>query len=344
MKTFKIGNRTIGRGYPTFIIAEIGYNFNTYEEAVKSIEEAKKCGVDAVKFQTFRAETIVTKDVMFPSEAGGGSQYEEFKRHELSEDWHKKLFAHAKKHKLIVFSTPSHVTDLPLLESLDVPAYKTGADDLTNIPFLVKIAKLGKPMIISTGMSYLHEVAESVEAIKEAGNDQIILLHTVSNYPIQNLSYLNLRAMKKMGEALGVLTGFSDHTATLSAPVAAVALGACVYERHFTIDKALPAPDAALSADPKEMAQIVKNIRETELMLGDGIKRPAPSEKDMRAETRKSIVAAKRINEGEKLSASNITIKRPGKGIPPKFMELLIGKKARVTIPADTVITWDMLL
>ena len=341
MKNFKIGDRIVGEGQPTFIIAEIGYNFNTLDEAIKSIEVAKKCGVDAVKFQTFRAETIVTKGLMFPPEAGGGSQFNEFKEYELSEDFHKKLFSYARDLELIPFSTPSHVSDLPLLESLDVLVYKTGADDLTNIPFLLEIARLNKPMIISTGMSTLSEVARTVEEIQATGNNNVIFLHTVSNYPIENVEYVNLRAMQTISNALDVLVGYSDHTTTLSAPLAAVALGACVYERHFTIDKNLPAPDASLSADPNEMKQIVQGIREVDAMLGDGIKKPALSEIDMRKNTRKSLISKGNIKKEEKFTKENITIKRPGYGIPPSFLNIIIGRTARQDIPDDTVITWD---
>lgn len=343
MKNFKIVDRIVGDGFPTFIIAEIGYNFNTLDEAMKSVKAAKECGVDSVKFQTFRAETVVTRGVMFPVEAGGGSQFDEFKKYELLEEWHRKLFSYAKYLGLIAFSTPAHVSDIPLLESLEVPVYKTGADDLTNIPFLVEIAKLNKPMIISTGMSNLSEVAETVEAILATGNDKLVLLHTISNYPIKNIEQVNLKAMQTMAKALHVLVGYSDHTTTMSAPVAAVALGACVYERHFTLDKSIKAPDAALSADPVEMKQIVQEIRETEAMLGDGIKKPAPSEVDMRKYTRKSLVSKGSIKKGEKYTNKNITIKRPGYGIPPKFIEFVKGRSARADIPDDTVIGWDMV-
>lgn len=340
----KIADKTIGQGYPTFIVAEIGYNFNTLEEGLQSVKAAKECGVDAVKFQTFKAETTVTKGVMFPHEAGGGSQYDEFKRYEVSEEWHRELFSCARELGLIVFSTPAHFNDLSLLESLKVPVYKTGADDLTNSPFLVEIARLGKPMIISTGMSTLSEVAATVEALLETGNDQLVLLHTISNYPIKDLRDLNLRAMKTMADALGVLVGFSDHTTTLSAPVAAVTLGACVYERHFTIDKSLPAPDASLSANPAEMKMIVQLIRETEAMLGDGIKRPAQSELDMRRDTRKSLVSTRAIKKGEVFTRDNVTIKRPGCGIPPKDLDIIMGHTAKKDIPEDTTITWEMVL
>ena len=344
MCNLKVGDKSIGPGCPTFVVAEIGYNFNTLEEGLQSVEAAKGCGVDAVKFQTFRAETTVTKGVMFPPEAGGGSQFDEFKRYELSEEWHRKLFSYARELGLIVFSTPAHFNDLPLLESLETPVYKTGADDLTNIPFLVEIAKLQKPMIISTGMSTMSEVNETVEAIREAGNNKLILLHTVSNYPIKDLGELNLRAMNTMAEALGTLVGFSDHTTTLSAPVAAIALGACVYERHFTIDKSLAAPDAFLSADVEEMKTIVQLIRETEAMLGDGIKRPAASEVDMRRETRKSLVSTSDIKKGGVFTKNNLTIKRPAYGIPPKSLNLIVGQTAKKEIPEDTTITWEMVM
>ncbi len=344
MCNLKVGDGSIGPGCPAFVVAEIGYNFNTLEEGLQSVEAAKGCGVDAVKFQTFRAETTVTKGVMFPPEAGGGSQFDEFKRYELSEEWHRKLFSYARELGLIVFSTPAHFDDLPLLESLETPVYKTGADDLTNVPFLVEIAKLQKPMIISTGMSTMPEVNETVEAIREAGNNKLILLHTVSNYPIKNLGELNLRAMNTMAEALGTLVGFSDHTTTLSAPVAAIALGACVYERHFTIDKSLAAPDAFLSADVEEMKTIVQLIRETEAMLGDGIKRPAASEVDMRRETRKSLVSTSDIQKGDVFTKNNLTIKRPAYGIPPKSLDLIVGQTAKKEIPEDTTITWEMVM
>ncbi len=279
-----------------------------------------------------------------PPEAGGGSQFDEFKRYELSEEWHRKLFSYARELGLIVFSTPAHFNDLPLLELLETPVYKTGADDLTNVPFLVEIAKLQKPMIISTGMSTMSEVNETVEAIREAGNNKLILLHTVSNYPIKNLGELNLRAMNTMAEALGTLVGFSDHTTTLSAPVAAIALGACVYERHFTIDKSLAAPDAFLSADVEEMKTIVQLIRETEAMLGDGIKRPAASEVDMRRETRKSLVSTSDMKKGDVFTKNNLTIKRPAYGIPPKSLDLIVGQTAKKEIPEDTTITWEMVM
>ena len=341
--SFKIGNAMIGKPNPTFIIAEIGYNFSNLDEAVASIDAAKDCGVDAVKFQTFTAENLVIKDIDFPPEAGGGNQYKEFKQYELSAENHRILFSHAHKRGLIPLSTPSSVHDLPLLEALNIGAYKTGADDLTNIPLQKEIAKKKKPMFVSTGMSDLFEVAETVNAIQEQGNSSILLFHTVSNYPVKDLSAINMKAMCTMADALQVLVGYSDHTTTMSAPIVSVALGADAYERHFTLDKKLPCPDAALSADPDEMTEIVRLIRETEEMLGDGIKRCSHVEKDMRKDTRKSIVVTMPIKKGETFGYHNLGIKRPGYGISPKMIDSLIGRRSRSDIPEDTVLSWDLL-
>ncbi len=343
MEKIRIGHKAIGRGESVFIVAEIGYNFNTLDEALRSIDAAIDCGVDAVKFQTFRADTVTTRDIYFPKEAGGTSQYEEFKRYELSEEWHRAIFKYAREKSIIAFFTPAHQTDVELLERLGVPLYKVGSDDCTNLPFLKYIAEIGKPMIISTGMANLAEVVEAVETILVTGNKQLVVLHTVSNYPVEDVGQLNLRVIQTLRQAFNdeILVGYSDHTTSLTVPVAAVTLGACVYERHFTIDKNLDAPDAFLSADPAEMKAIVASISEVEKALGDGIKRPAPSEKDMRRDTRKSIIALRNIRKGEEITADKVIIKRPGYGIEPKHLDIVIGRKATVDIKEDEVITWD---
>ncbi|MFC1951533.1 N-acetylneuraminate synthase family protein [Chloroflexota bacterium] len=345
MEKIKIGNKIIGKGEPAFIIAEIGYNFNTLDMALMSIDAAVDCDADAVKFQTFRADTITSRDLDFPKEAGGTSQYEEFKRYELSEEWHQKLFNYAQEKNIIVFSTPSHQTDVELLERLGVLLYKIGSDDCTNLPFLKYVAETGKPMIVSTGMANLAEVEEAVETILSTGNNQLVLLHTVSNYPIEDVGQLNLRVIQTLQRTFNseIPVGYSDHTTSLTIPVAAVALGACVYERHFTIDKNMKVPDAFLSADPAEMKAIVTAIREVEKALGDGIKRLASSETDMRQDTRKSIIALTNINKGEEITADRVIIKRPGYGIEPKHLGVVIGRKTTVDIKEGEVITWDKI-
>ena len=326
-----------------FIIAEIGYNFHTLEEAKASIDAAMSCGVDAVKFQTFRAETVTSQGAAFPTEAGSGSQYEEFKRYELSKEAHRVLFDYARQRGVVAFSTPSYFDDVDLLEGLDVPAYKIGADDLTTLPFITYGAEKGNPVILSTGMGTMEEVAAAVDAVRAGGNEQLVLLHCLSNYPVKDLRMVNLRAMQTMRSTFDVPVGFSDHTTTLSVSLGAVALGASVIERHFTIDKSLPSPDAYFSADPPEMTALVQGIRELERALGDGMKRPAQTEEVMRSQTRKSAVARRDIQSGELLTIEDIIIKRPGTGIPPAQAHVALPRRAKARIPKDAVITFEQL-
>jgi sialic acid synthase SpsE len=341
MKALRIGNREVGPGQPVFVIAEIGYNFNTIDEAKASIDAAIDCGADAVKFQTFRAETVVSRDVDFPAEAGSSNQFEEFKRYEISEAMHRELFAHAKARGTIVFSTPSFYDDLDLLERLDAPVHKIGSDDLTNLPFISYVASMKKPVIFSTGMGTLAEVDEALRTILQTGNDQVAVLHCVSNYPIRDLSILNLRVIETYRQAFDIVVGFSDHTTTSTASLGAVALGAKIIERHFTLDKHLDVPDAFFSADPKEFRELVTGIREMEQALGTGTKRPAPSEWNMRSETRKSVIARRDIPADHIITADDIIIKRPGTGVPPHQRDVVIGKRANRLIKADEVITWQ---
>ena len=343
MYELRLGERRIGENQPVFIIAELGYNFNTLNEALRSVDAAAKSGVDAIKVQTFRADTITTRNVDFPAEAGGVNQYEEFKRYEISEETHRAIFARARDRGLIPFSTPSHPDDVELLERVGIELYKIGSDDLTNLPFLRYAAAKGKPMILSSGMATLAEVDEAIRTVRGAGNDRIVLLQCTSNYPVRDLSVLNLRVIETYRRTFPVLVGFSDHSTTLSAAVAAVTLGAVVVERHFTLDTALEVPDAFFSSNPAEMAALVRAIRETEAMLGDGVKRPTPTEEKMRADTRKGLVAARAIPKGATIAPEDIGIKRPGTGIAPRDFDLVIGRQAARDIQADEVITWDLV-
>lgn len=339
----RIGARTIGEEHPAFVIAELGYNFTTLEEALRSVDAAAEAGADAIKLQTFRAETVTTKVLGFPAEAGSVNQYQEFKRYEISEDVHRPVFERARARGLVPFSTPSHVDDVELLERLGVELYKIGSDDLTNLPLLRHVAAKGKPIIFSSGMATLAEVDEAVRTFHEAGNRQLVLLHCVSNYPIQDPSVLNLRVIETYRRAFPVLVGYSDHTTSLTAALGAVALGAVVIERHFTLDKRLAVPDAFFSADPAELAALVRALREMREMLGDGFKRPAATEATMRTDTRKSLVARRPIPKGKPISAEDLVIKRPATGILPRDYDTVIGRVARRAIDADEIITWDMI-
>ncbi len=343
MQTLTIGGRTIGPGHPVFVIAEIGYNFTTLEEGCRSIDAAVQCGVDAVKFQTFTAETVTSRGVDFPQEAGQTSQFEEFKRFEISEAAHRALFDHARRRGALVFSTPSYFDDVDLLERLEVPAYKVGSDDLTNLPFIDYVARRGKPLILSTGMSTMAEVVEAVETVYASGNRQLGILHCVSNYPVKDPALLNLRAIHTLQQAFGIPVGLSDHTMTLTAALGAVALGATVIERHFALDKRLEVPDAFFSADPAEMRALVQGIRELEQMLGSGVKEPVASEAAMRRDTRKSAVARTDIAAGELITAEHVIVKRPGTGIAPKELSQVLGRRAKRAIRRDECISWECL-
>lgn len=335
-----LGNLTIGAGR-TFVIAELGYNFNTLEEAEASIRAAAAAGADALKFQTFRAETITSRKTFFPSEAGEANQFEEFKQYELSPDNHRRLFALCREVGLLPFSTPSYYDDVDLLEELDVALYKVGSDDLTNLPFLDYVARKGKPMIISTGMSYLGEVDAAVRTIHAAGNQDLVVLHCTSNYPFTELAHANLRAVQTMRDALKVLTGYSDHSREDFTSVVAVALGACVVEKHYTLSRDIPAPDCAFSYEPQDIQRLVSTLRQVEAGLGDGIKRPTPTELHMRQETRKSLIATRDIPAGSVIRAEDVMIKRPGTGVEPRHRDLVVGRTARRDIAADDPVTWD---
>lgn len=343
MKQLRVGDRLIGAGCPVFLIAELGYNFNTPEEALRSVDAAAEAGVDALKLQTFRAETVTTRDGDFPPEAGGVNQYDEFKRYEISEEVHRLVFARCRERGLIPFSTPSHADDVDLLECIGVDLYKIGSDDLTNLPFLRYVAARKKPVIFSSGMATLAEVDEAVRTMREVGNEDLILLQCVSNYPIKEPSLVNLRVIETYRRAFGIHVGLSDHTTTFSAAIGAVALGACVIERHFALSRELPVPDAFFSANPADMRALVRAVRESERMLGDGVKRPASTEWQMRRDTRKSLVARRPIAKGQAIGPDDVIVKRPGWGILPRDLDRVIGRKATRSIAADEVITWDLL-
>lgn len=324
-----------------YIIAEIGGNFTTFEQAKRLIDEAAACGVDAVKLQTYKADTITSKKAIFDMEnTGVVSQFDLFKKYEINEGLHREVFGYAQSKGLDCFSTPSHETDVEMLERLGVCAHKIGSDDAVNIPFLKYVAQMGKPIILATGMCTMEEVRESISAILEEGNNKIILLHAITSYPThaENVNLLAMQSM--MREFPGIDIGYSDHTVGTTACICAAAMGARVIEKHFTYDKNAEGPDHMLSADPKEMKEIVDAIREFEIMRGDGIKRPADSEKTTRINNRKSVVAAKAVKEGEMITKQHLAIKRPGYGIAPKYFEQIIGRRANKDLQPDDVLGW----
>lgn len=327
-----------------YIIAEIGGNFTALDDARRLIDEAAATGVDAVKLQTYRAQTLSSKKAIFDMEnTGVTSQFELFRKYEIDEGLHREVFDYAGSKGLDWFSTPSHSTDADMLDRLGVGVFKVGSDDAYNIPFLKDLARRGKPVMMSTGMCTLDEVKESVAAVLETGNRQIMLLHAITSYPTHPDS-VNLRAMRTLAETFPDLdVGYSDHTLNSLACISAVAMGARIIEKHFTWDKNADGPDHMLSADPAEMADLVRSIRLVEQMLGDGVKKPAPGEVKTRRNNRKSIVLEKDIGPGEALTAAHLAIKRPGTGIPPKHFDALIGRTTRRALTAEEVLNWEDL-
>lgn len=328
-----------------FIIAEAGVNHNgDINIAKKLVDEAFEAGVNAIKFQSFKAESLVTKDApkaKYQKETTRtGNQYEMLKKLELSYHEHIILKEYCEEKGITFISTPFDFESVDLLEKLDIPLYKISSGDLTNIPFLQYIAKLNKPMIVSTGMANLGEVERAVEAINSCGNDNISLLHCTSNYPT-DYKDVNLNAMITLKNSFKLPVGYSDHTVGIEIPIAAVAMGAKIIEKHFTLDKNMEGPDHKASLNPQELKQMVDSIRNIEKAFGDGIKKCNENEESTKKVARKSIVASRNICNGEIISYENITFKRPGNGLTPLFTEEILGKVAICDIDEDEFITFN---
>lgn len=344
MKTVSLGDKHVGDGQPCYVIAEIGGNFQTEEEGRHLIDLAAEAGCDAVKFQTFRAETITSRKAMFYMEnIGEASQFDHFKKFELSTDVHLALFKHARDRGLCSFSTPSHQSDVDMLEDLGVIAHKIGSDDAVNIPLLKHVARTGKVILLSTGMCTMSEVEKSVDAMLEEGNDQIILFHCTTNYPTHPES-VNLRAMTAMQKRFALPVGYSDHTLGIDTCYAAAVMGAPILEFHFTHDKNADGPDHMLSKDADETRTLVEKVRALPKLLGDGVKRPMPSEMNTRLNNRKSLVLTIDVAKGEKITPENMDIKRPGTGIPCAHYYEVLGKTASQNLVADDPLSWEDIL
>ena len=340
-----IGNKQIGPGNPCFIIAEAGVNHNGDINLAKQlIDIASESGADAVKFQTFTAESLVTKDVSkaeYQKETTGSedsNQFQMLKKLELGKNDHLLLKKYAEEKGLMFLSTPFDSKSSDFLESLGIDAYKIPSGEVTNLPFLKHVAKKGKPMILSTGMSTLEEVTRAVKTMTDAGNRNIILLHCVTSYPTPD-SEANIKAMLELQKTGVEIVGYSDHTMGIYAPLAAVALGAKVIEKHFTLDRNMEGPDHQASLEPGELKEMVTGIRTIEKMLGSGIKTPSPCEKGNISIIRKRIVAARDISAGELLSKENLALKRSSAGLEPSEFENLFGKKTKQDIKKDEPIT-----
>lgn len=330
----------------TFVIAEAGVNHNGDPAlAVRLVDAAADAGADAVKFQTFSADSLASAAApkaayQMRTTSGDETQLEMLRRLELSREGHELALARAQKRGLRFLSTPFDEGSADLLESLGVPAFKLPSGEVTNHPLLRHVARKGRPVILSTGMSTLDEVREAVAALRGAGCKELILLHCVSNYPADPKD-ANLRAMKTLADAFGVPVGWSDHTPGSTTAVAAVALGAAVVEKHFTLDKALPGPDHAMSLDPAELKAFVAALREAAGALGDGVKAPRPCEEPIRLVARRSLVLRRALKKGAVLAKADLDAKRPGSGLPPSRADEMVGRTLARDKAADEPLTLE---
>lgn len=330
----------------TYIIAEAGVNHNgSLETAKKLIDCAAKVGADVVKFQNFKTEDCISKlapKAEYQKETTGTaeSQFEMVKKLELSETVHRELFEYSQQKKITYLSTPGDLGSIDFLCQLGLDVFKVPSGEVTNWPYLKKVGGLKKKIILSTGMSNLGEIEAAIEVLISAGTlrEQITVLHCNTEYPTP-LEDVNLRAMQTIAVAFpGIQVGYSDHTQSIDVPIAAVAMGAVVIEKHFTLDKGMEGPDHMASLEPNELKAMVQGIRNIEIALGSAIKRPSQSELKNKPIARKSIVAMKKINQGEILTVFNLGVKRPGTGISPMQWNIVIGQKAIRDFQEDEMI------
>lgn len=330
---------------PVFIIAEAGVNHNgNLDLAMKLVDVAADAGADIVKFQTFKADQLVSKNAPKAEyqkklTGEGESQYEMIQRLELDEETHKKIIKHCDSRGIQFLSTPFDLISIDLLNKLNLPCFKIPSGEITNLPYLRKIGSLGKKVILSTGMSNLGEVRKALEVLTTAGTDKdsIIILHANTEYPTP-YGDVNLRAMQTMASDLNVKVGYSDHTVGIEVPIAAVALGAIVIEKHFTLDRNLEGPDHKASLEPSELKAMVSAIRNIEVALGSHVKVPSESETKNIKIARKSIVAACDISVGEIFDETNLATKRPGTGVSPMRWDEWIGQTAKRDYEEDELI------
>ncbi len=347
----QIRDREVGRGCPAFVIAEAGCNHeNDFDRARELVLAAARAGADAIKFQTFNPDTLVTRDApkFWDIPGPGNTQYEEFldAMTRFTPEQYRELITLAHQNGILFFSTPGDEAWSDFLEDLGVSLYKVASMDITHLPLLRHIARKGKPIILSTGASYLEEVRTAVEAIQGEGNDRILLLHCVSSYPTDPAE-VNLRMMQGLAtEFPECVIGYSDHTLPeqgLCVPSLAVAAGAKVIEKHFTFDRTRPGYDHEISVDYAGLQEMVARFRAVERVLGGATKRPTPSEERARRWGRRSIVAKVSIPQGTRITSEMVAVKRPGTGIDPKFISQVLGKVAMTDIREDQVVTWEAI-
>ncbi len=344
MTELTIGKKLVGDGHPCFVVAEIGSNHDQdFDQALRLIDAAAAAGVDAVKFQTFRASEHYSRRTPGFSYLGGQDTFSLIESLELDRSWQGRLLEHANAQGVEFFSSPCDLEAVQELEALGVPAHKLASFDLTDTGFISELAKTGKPIILSTGMATWMDIELALEAMGPGGEQRTILLQCTSLYPAPP-ELGNLRAMATMRSAFGTLVGYSDHTDGDQICLAAVALGACFIEKHFTLDRSLPGPDHSFATEPHEFAALVSRIRDVESALGDGRKSgPRLEELEMAEKGRRSLHAGASIAKGTVITDDMLVVKRPGLGISPALRQQVVGRKASRLIESDEWIVWDAL-
>jgi len=343
-----INNKKIGENYPVFIVAELSANhLQKFDNAVKLIKAAKEAGADAVKLQTYTPDTITIDcdNEYFQIKQGtlwdGKTLYQLYKEAYMPWEWQPKLKEIADEIGIDLFSTAFDPTAVDFLEEMGVPVHKVASFEIVDIPLIEKMASTGKPLIISTGMATLSEIEEAVQAARKAGTTEIALLKCTSAYPAPP-EEMNLRTIPHLAEAFGVPVGLSDHTLGIAVPVAAVALGACIVEKHFTLSRDIPGPDSAFSLEPQEFKAMVEAIRVAEKALGKVSYEVGEREAASRV-FRRSLFVVKDMKAGEVFTHENVRSIRPGYGLPPKFLKEVLGRRAACDIKAGTPLEWRMI-
>jgi len=348
-KGIAIGSRHIGPGESAYIIAEMSANHNqNFDRAVEIVKAAKEAGANAVKLQTYTPDTMTIPSDKEYFRIGKGSLWEGRTLYDLYTEaympweWQPKLKKIANDLGMDLFSTPFDPTAVDFLEEMDVPAYKIASFEIVDLPLIQRIAETGKPIIMSTGMATLGEIEEAVRTIWHAGNNQLALLKCTSAYPAPP-EEMNLRTIPHLSEAFGVPVGLSDHTLGIAIPVAAVALGACIVEKHFTLSRDVPSPDSAFSLEPLEFKEMVDAIRVAEKALGKvhyGV-----SEREAKSRVfRRSLFVVKNMKAGEVFTKENVRSIRPGYGLPPKYLKNVLGKKAAKNLEKGTPLSWELII
>ena len=347
MKTFDVAGRPIGDGQPIFFIAEAGVNHNGNADlAHRLIEVGAECGADAVKFQKRTVRDILIGEALerpYNTPTSLGATYGEHREKlELGAEDYQALWNHASERGITLLASAWDPRSVDFLDELGVPAFKTASADLTNLPLLEYTARKGKPMFISTGMATLDEVAEALEVVRKHLGERVVLLQCTSLYPCDN-DKLNLRVLQRYRQTFDVLVGYSGHERGLAPSEAAAALGACVIERHFTVDRTMVGPDHAASLEPEGLRRLIRNIRNIEKALGDGEKRLLPEERAVRDRLAKSVVASQDIPAGAVIKAEMLTVKGPGNGLAPRHLADLCGLVAERPIASDTLVPLEAL-